>query len=119
MGKVIKFPKGGRDAIDQEAQHANRKIVLEARLVELEKRSEHYREDIEYIGECLMADTEEMSQVLSELAWINGFNSSKSMLDSSKSNEELERVIFTPDAGLAKTLEDWLAKDKGTEHEDS
>ena len=41
MGKIIKFPTGGRDALDQETSNANRRIVLETRLMELEKRSEH------------------------------------------------------------------------------
>ena len=107
MGKIIKFPTGGRDALDQETSNANRRIVLETRLMELEKRSEHYREDIEYIGECLMADTEEMSAIISELAWINGFDSIKPMSP-------------LGDPELAKTLTDWLERDKeGTDHEDS
>ncbi len=108
MGKVIKFPIGGRDAIDQESKNANRKIVLETRLMQLEERAEQYREDIEYIGEMLMEDTEEMSAILSELAWINGFDSTKPM------------PKLSPDPELAKTLTDWLEKDKeGTDHEDS
>ena len=114
MGKIIKFPTGGRDALDQETSNANRRIVLETRLMELEKRSEHYREDIEYIGECLMADTEEMSAIISELAWINGFDSIKPTSDSIKPISPLG------DPELAKTLTDWLERDKeGTDHEDS
>jgi hypothetical protein len=89
-------------------------------LLELEQRTEVYREDIEYIGECLLADTDEMSQILGELASLTGFDSMKPMGDLEIETDDMPLSIkFTPDPALADSLNKLLGRDtEGDDYED-
>tara|TARA_B100000073_G_C23275246_1_gene388168 strand:- start:127 stop:420 length:294 start_codon:yes stop_codon:yes gene_type:complete len=92
MGKVIQFPKL-MNGIPSENEKA-RVIQLNTRLGELEKRVAHFSEDIQYIQECVNEDMHEMSQIIKELAVMNGYS------DDEISHKE-----------LADTLQRWLEGD--------
>lgn len=96
MGKIIQFPKL-MNGVPSENEKA-RELQLQARLGELEKRVAHFSEDIQYIQECVNEDMHEMSQIIKELAVLNGYT-----------DDEVSRTE------LAETLQRWL---EGDDNED-
>jgi uncharacterized coiled-coil protein SlyX len=92
MGKVIQFPKL-MNGIPSENEKA-RTLQLQTRLGELEQRVAHFSEDIQYIQECVNEDMHEMSQIIKELAVLNGYST--------------DEVSHTE---LAETLQRWLEGD--------
>tara|TARA_R100000152_G_scaffold20307_2_gene13691 strand:+ start:52 stop:345 length:294 start_codon:yes stop_codon:yes gene_type:complete len=96
MGKIIQFPKL-MNGVPSENERA-RELQLQARLGELEKRVAHFSEDIQYIQECVNEDMHEMSQIIKELAVLNGYT-----------DDEISRTE------LAETLQRWL---EGDDNED-
>ena len=92
MGKIIQFPKL-MNGVPSENEKA-RELQLQARLGELEKRVAHFSEDIQYIQECVNEDMHEMSQIIKELAVLNGYT-----------DDEISRTE------LAETLQRWLEGD--------
>lgn len=96
MGKIIQFPKL-MNGVPSENERA-RELQLQARLGELEKRVAHFSEDIQYIQECVNEDMHEMSQIIKELAVLNGYT-----------DDEVSRTE------LAETLQRWL---EGDDNED-
>tara|TARA_Y100000361_G_C11127454_1_gene326842 strand:- start:573 stop:866 length:294 start_codon:yes stop_codon:yes gene_type:complete len=96
MGKIIQFPKL-MNGVPSENEKA-RELQLQARLGELEKRVAHFSEDIQYIQECVNEDMHEMSQIIKELAVLNGYT-----------DDEISRTE------LAETLQRWL---EGDDNED-
>lgn len=96
MGKIIQFPKL-MNGVPSENEKA-RELQLQTRLGELEKRVAHFSEDIQYIQECVNEDMHEMSQIIKELAVLNGYT-----------DDEISRTE------LAETLQRWL---EGDDNED-
>ena len=96
MGKIIQFPKL-MNGVPSENEKA-RELQLQARLGELEKRVAHFSEDIQYIQVCVNEDMHEMSQIIKELAVLNGYT-----------DDEISRTE------LAETLQRWL---EGDDNED-
>ena len=92
MGKVIQFPKLVR-GIPSENEKA-RKTMLLTRLGELEQRVVHFTDDIMYMRDAVNETEYEMSQILKELAMIDGFDEPDSF-----------------DGNLAETLQRWLEGD--------
>ena len=70
-GKIIQFPtlfEGKR--IDTSKV---RIAALEKRLGLIEQRLSNYAEDMSYLNACMEEDEHELSELLNELARINGF----------------------------------------------
>lgn len=69
MGKVLQFPVKGKIVKNPLA----RTRALEKRFGELENRCLSLKEDMEYMAQCMNEDTEEMGNILRELAELGGY----------------------------------------------
>jgi len=71
MAKILKFPNlfDGHD-IDRSSV---RVAALQKRIGVIEQRMANYQEDINFINSCMEEDTVEFSELLNELASIQGF----------------------------------------------
>ena len=92
MGKVIQFPKLVR-GIPSENEKARRNMLL-SRLGELEQRVVHFTDDIMYMRDAVNETEIEISQILKELAVMEGFEEPNSF-----------------DGNMAETLQRWLEGD--------